>query len=95
MITIGGIIAGDKIVSAVVERISQLAFDFVSGAQQFVIDVPHLTFKEKLALDRILPKAQVPSIADVEKLGFPLKQAQIDSYYKFYRYYPTFAEMTQ
>ena len=95
MITIGGIIAGDKIVSAVVERISQLALDFVSGAQQLVIDVPHLTFKEKLALDRILPKAQVPSIADVEKLGFPLKQAQIDSYYKFYRYYPTFAEMTQ
>jgi hypothetical protein len=94
MITIGGIIATKEVGDAVSKRVSELNLDYITADQQFVIDVPHLTVKEKLALDRMLPTALVPTIADVEKLGFPLKQGQIDSYYKFYRFYPTFAELT-
>lgn len=94
MITIGGMIANQQDAEALKRRLSELRFEYVTREEQFVIDVPNLTFKEKLTLDRILPRLSVPTAVEVEELGFPLRQRQIDSYHKFYRFYPTFAELT-
>lgn len=93
MITIGGMIANERDAHDLNARVSELKVEYVTGETQFLIDVPILTFKEKIELDTILPSVSGLTIADVEALGFPLKQGQIDSYRKFYRYYPTFAEL--
>jgi hypothetical protein len=93
MITIGGMIANARDAHDLNRRLDELNLDYVSRETQFLIEVPVLTFKEKIALDSILPTATPPTITDVETLGFPLRQGQIDSYQRFYRYYPTFAEL--
>jgi hypothetical protein len=93
MITVGGMIANDRDAYDLNARLSDLNIEHVTGETQFRIDVPVLTFKEKIALDTILPSAEALTKADVEALGFSLKQGQIDSYKKYYRYYPTFAEL--
>ena len=94
MITVGGMIANEEDAEVLQRRLSELALDHITGEEQFVIDVPNLTFREKLTLDRILPRSTVPTVLEVQDLGFPLKQPQIDSYYKFYRFYPTFSEFS-
>jgi len=93
MITIGGMIANERDAHDLNARLSELTVEYLTGETQFLIDVPVLTLKERIALDTILPSAVTLTVADVEALGFPLKQGQIDSYRKFYRYYPTFAEL--
>lgn len=93
MITVGGMIANARDAYDLNQRLAELKLDYVTGENQYLIDVPLLTLKEKIALDGILPTGNPPTIADVEALGFPLKQGQIDSYHKFYRYYPAFAEL--
>jgi hypothetical protein len=93
MITIGGMIANERDTRDLNARLSELNVEHVTGETQFPIDVPVLTFKEKITLDTILPSTETLTIRDVEALGFPLRQGQIDSYRKFYRYYPTFAEL--
>ena len=62
-------------------------------AHQTEIDVPPLTVKEKLALDRLFPRPRPPSQQEVRGLGFELKARQIDSYSAYYRHYPTFGEV--
>jgi hypothetical protein len=93
MITVGGMIANARDAYDLNRRLTELNLEYVTGENQFSIDVPLLTLKEKIALDAILPTEKAPTIADVEVLGFSLKQGQIDSYHKFYRYYPAFAEL--
>lgn len=62
---------------------------YLGASDQFWIDLPHLTQKEKLALDALLPSDKSLKVAD---LPFELRPAELDSYAKFYRFYPVFAE---
>jgi hypothetical protein len=67
--------------------------EYARGKEQVLIEVPPLTRKEKTELDRLLP-AKVPlTQEDIKKLGFKLRQAQLDAYSKFYIHYPLFAEL--
>jgi hypothetical protein len=88
MVTYGGVLLNEADFAIVQEfRLAQ-RFDFVAGPQ-FKLSVPQLTHKEKLTLDQLMPVATEP---DSSKLPFELKAAEVSSYWKFYRHYPTFGE---
>lgn len=90
MATAGGIILDDA--DATAFRALKLAsrFRYLTGTQQFKIDVPHLTAREKLVLDQLLPHTKSPT---VRELGFTLPKSKIDAYRDLYRFYPFFGEL--
>ena len=95
IVTVGGMIASEHH-AALVEDLQLEDFDFVAYAEgdPFRIDVPHLTPKEKTALDRCLPQDGPLDRAFVEReYGFGLPQSMLDSYSRFYRHYPVFSEL--
>lgn len=89
MMTYGGMIvdASDK---AILKGMSlDSRFEFVAHDSQFEIQVPQLTLKEKLELDRRMPCTDAPKPDD---LPFELKPTEIEAYRRFYQDYPVFAE---
>jgi hypothetical protein len=93
MITVGGMIANETDRALLEKGLSQLELEYVTKETRFEIDVPHLTFREKVALDQILPSSMAPTQVAVEDLGFALNEKQRDAYHRFYRFYPTFGEL--
>lgn len=92
MITIGGIIVDEELNRKFEESEILGKCEYATGVAQENILTPPLTLKEKIALDSLLPSSSAPTVSDVERLGFTLKQSHIDYYCKYYRFYPTFAE---
>jgi hypothetical protein len=88
MVTYGGILVNDDD-RVKVEALNLGRFEYVAKAAQFELAVPQLTHKEKLELDRLLPKTGPPAATD---LPFELKDTEIEAYWKFYLHYPTYAE---
>ena len=93
MITVGGMIANAEDALRLEDSHLPAHFDYVTGRDQYKIDVPLLTPKEKAEFDQLLPCENVPSAEEIRELGFPLKLAQIASYHRLYRHYPMFAEL--
>jgi hypothetical protein len=93
MVTVGGMIV-DEADGKRLDR-CRLAevLEFAQGDKQFEIRVPLLTAKEKAALDRLMPCPDMPSPEELAALGFPLDDADIEGYRRFYRYYPLFGEL--
>ena len=96
MVTVGGMIAseGDRLL---LRRCNLRNLSYLPEkdgiVDQFKIDVPHLTPKEKMALDQILPSESHPSMETLAtKVGFKLKPEHLRSYGRFYRHYPVFGE---
>jgi hypothetical protein len=90
MATVGGLIGSAN--EARVARRAALSPHW-PGIVEETIQAPPLTLKEKMSLDRMFPRAQRPSEALVRnQAGFPLKRSQIESYFRHYANYPTFAE---
>ena len=62
--------------------------------EQYNIEVPILTVREKLALDKVLPCSKVLSENDMKKtIGFPLRREEFEAYRKHYHLYPVFHEL--
>lgn len=93
MVTIGGMIADEKDKLQLESSKVLGRFQYLNGAKQFAISVPPLTPKEKVSLDAMLPCIERPTAAKLKESGLFLQEDQIDSYFKFYRYYPVFAEL--
>ena len=94
MITIGAAIANEQHVLETNRALD--AQDVIQRATDVPlrVEVPPLTFKEKVALDQLMPREQAPTEnAVAEELGFRLKPSQIEAYHRFYRYYPMFGEL--
>jgi len=92
MITVGGII-GDQYHEILLNESGIDSVDSVTGEEQFEINVPNLTVKEKLALDCMLLREAPPSVTDVlGYLGFELDNDELAAYHRFYRLYPVFGE---
>ena len=92
MVTVGGAIVEPELRG----RIDTLlkSQEGLHTADEFVrINVPPLTFKEKAALDQMLPKDCAPSPEEVHEAGFQLQPEQLENYYRFYRHYPNFGEI--
>ncbi len=90
MITISGMFVDDDYKRRLIDCRLSDKFDYIKGETPFVINVPHLTIKEKIELDRILPREKAPTSDEMEKLG--LRDDQLKSYHELYRYYPMFGE---
>lgn len=94
MITVGGVLCAKDRAPAVKEAVGRHEFGGAAGGkEQMEIQVPPLTLKEKATLDQLLPSEEVPTESDVAQLGFRLRRNQIAAYRRFYRHYPTFAEL--
>jgi hypothetical protein len=94
MVTVGGVFASARTQDLVRES-SILDLDYVAtGTRTFEIDVPHLTPREKLAIDRLLPCETELLEDEVRRsLAFSPSQAELSSYQRYYLQYPLFAEL--
>lgn len=94
MITVGAAI-GNEVHARETERVlAGRAGEEVRGDVPLAIGVPPLTYREKCALDQLMPCEATPSEDEVSQLGFRLKPGQIAAYHRFYRYYPMFGEVS-
>lgn len=92
MITVGGMI-GDQSHEDMIKESRIKEVDGVTGEEQFVIDAPNLTVKEKLAFDCMLLRDDPPTPTEVfVNLGFRPDENMLISYHRFYRLYPVFGE---
>ena len=95
MLTIGAIIADKQCAQATKVTLgANTSYVKMDEENQISIRVPPLTVKEKATIDQLMPCATAPTEDTVLELGFPLKPSQIKAYHSFYRYYPTFGEIT-
>jgi len=93
MVTIGGILCDAKLKEEC-KNSSAFSLEYVGQKQQYRIEVPPLTFREKHAIDQLLPALPTPWHENLEKkLAFSLTPTQIENYRKFYPYYPLFWEV--
>ena len=93
MVTVGGVLLGSGSAPIGFEEHGPLPFWPPSATEPFWIQVPHLTMREKAALDQMMPGDEAPSVEAVrERLGFGLSRKKLVAYHRFYREYPTFAE---
>ena len=98
MYTLGGIFRSTEIPdSSISSPFVQLGEDLITD-----IDVPILTYREKLKLDQAIcyfgERIETPPSDDVleqlatDKLGFEIDCLDLKSYLKYYRYYPQYYE---
>ena len=93
MVTVGGLLVGDEDARIDFEELGALPFWPPSRKEPYWIEVPHLTMREKAALDQMMPGDGPPSREFIrERLGFELSEKGLAAYHAFYREYPTFAE---
>jgi len=90
MVTLGGFVASAETEAPVQQLVATPKWP---GRPPEPISLPPLTLKEKIALDRLMPTAAVPTQKQVAQLGFDLKQDQIAAYHRHYRDYPIFGEV--
>ena len=90
MVTVGGMLPSENAVEVVRRAVE--GPDWRCKPEN-AIRAPHLTIREALALQAMLPSVQNLSRAKVQELGFDLKEEQIQIYEKYYREYPSFAEI--
>jgi len=93
MFSAGGIIVNssdrEKLQNTGVEGL-----EFITCEQQYSIDLPPLTMKEKISLDQLLPSDKSLSSVEVkQKLDLLLKEQQLESYQRLYVHYPIFSEV--
>lgn len=90
MVTVGGVLPAPGAVAGVRETLRNADWPCLVDMR---IEAPHLTLKETAALQTKLPATRSLTRAQVQRLGFDLEDAQIVSFQKFYRFYPSFAEI--
>ena len=92
MVTVGGIIADLKI-QETVGALPYTETSVKSDSQPFELELPILTPRERLSLDRLLPSSQCLKPEDVKAaLGFTMRSSLTESYRRLYKFYPTFSE---
>lgn len=93
MVTIGGMFVGEQEEQTLLENRYFKNSEYI-GPGLYFIQIPPLTHRERIALDALLPCSAPLSEREVlEKLGFNLKQEQLDGYSKFYKLYPSYGEV--
>lgn len=90
MVTVGGILPA--------KAARTITNNVVAGEWEALIDevieAPHLTHREMVVLQAQLPNKKRLTRKLVQKLGFDLQDGQIESFEKYYRYYPSFAQVS-
>jgi hypothetical protein len=92
MLTFGGM-AADEQDARRLRNSGIFDLTHVTGDAQLEIDVPLLTHREKLAIDRLLPRDRPVPHAALDRLQCGLSSSEVEAYRSFYRHYPAFAEL--
>ena len=90
MVTVGGMLAAPETVSKIRDAAGNAGW---RCRPERVIRAPHLTIREALALQAMLPSEDSLNRDNVQEAGFDLKDEQIEVYEEYYREYPKFAEV--
>lgn len=91
MVTVGGVLPAP---GAVPQTKSCLTDKAWGGRPELPITTPLLTLKEAAVLQAQLPRRSPLTRKSVQRLGFDLEEEQIRAFEKFYKYYPSFAQIT-
>ena len=91
MVTVGGILPAKGAVPAAKAVVGTAKWPGLVAGE---VSAPHLTLKEVSALQRQLPSAKPLTREAIQKMGFDLEENQISSFERYYRYYPTYVQMT-
>jgi Putative O-methyltransferase len=92
MVTVGGVLPAAEHEEAIRSLVSDPQW---IGRQELLIEAPHLTPKEVIALQSQLPAVEELTREDVRKLGFDLPDNQLRSYLAHYVRYPQFAQVAR
>ncbi|MGN9402675.1 O-methyltransferase [Pseudomonas syringae pv. aptata] len=93
MITVGGMFVDENNEESLTTNKCYLSSEYI-GPALYPIQVPPLTYRERISLDALLPSAhQLNEDEILRKLGFKLAQTQLDDYAKFYKLYPSYSEV--
>lgn len=92
MITVGAAMLGGAKREEFDKWYAAQKHEWVTGQTQFVIDAPHLTPREKLLFDQLLPQDDSGIGSALTKLELPFTVADVRRYARFYLYYPLFSE---
>lgn len=90
MVTVGAVFPRAEKLSAVKRRVEGRHW---TGCPEEPVIAPHLTSKEASVLQANLRKGSPLTRWDVQNLGFDLEDEQIEAFSKFYKHYPTFAQV--
>jgi hypothetical protein len=86
MATVGAaLLSNDDACALAASRLSELVA-YPMGEVPFTIALPPLTHRERLAIDRCMPRG-------TPRLPFALPTGQLEAYMRLYRHYPVFAEV--
>lgn len=91
MVTVGGVLPTIGAVTSVRHCTSDSAW---GGCPSMPITAPLLTLKEAAILQAQLPRARPLNRKTIQKLGFDLEEDQIKAFERFYKYYPSFAQIS-
>lgn len=90
MITVGGVLPAIGAAPAAREALRSTAWP---GFPNAPIIAPHLTLREAAVLQAELPRKRSLSRKSVQNLGFDLEDDQIKAFEKYYKHYPSFAQV--
>lgn len=93
MICVGGMLA-DHQDAEKLKNSPILSKNYITGEDQFVINAPPITLKEKIALEQLLPTTTNFNQSRVSnELGVLIKTEQLKAFESFYPYYPLYDEI--
>jgi hypothetical protein len=90
MITVGGILP-TKGAARIAQ--SEVALSTWPAMPSAPVKAPHLTSRESAALQARLPNVKALTRADVQALGFDLDTDQLAAFQRYYKEYPSFAQV--
>lgn len=91
MVTVGGILPSKQNRAAAEELVESERWDYISEA---LIAAPNLTMLEVAHLQKLLPSEVPLTRRAVQDLGFDLNEEQVQSFQKYYKYFPLFAQIS-
>ncbi|MCR9280450.1 MAG: hypothetical protein NXH99_02070 [Rhodobacteraceae bacterium] len=91
MTTVGGVLPTPGTLPQLRQIVSRKDW---SGFLEQRITAPHLTLKEAATLQAELPRTTKLSRKSIQRLGFDLEEEQISSFEKYYKYYPSYVQIS-
>lgn len=90
MVTVGGVLPAKGAARTARDEVNGAGWPGRPAGQ---IQAPHLTIREAVALQSKLPCRTKLTRADIEALGFDLEEEQLIAFQRYYREYPSFAQI--
>lgn len=91
MVTVGGILPSTGSLPTIRETVREKSWP---SQPIEAVTIPPLTIKEISILQAQLPRRKKLTRTSIRRLGFDLEENQVEAYEKFYKYYPTYAQIT-